>query len=179
MLSIAVHSWTHPRHFPEQQLSSPKSSYSSRLSRLRARGLSVWPTGRLLWWAVGSLWFIPGVIFKRGSAQSSSEPVIKSLRHDSLPFYLSLTVSLSLSLNLFPPPSFSCPWERMHPSGSNYTFIYKTHWTLQMWRAAQCYDWTHWGLEMMYGHFCPSCFSCIQTLCLKWLCTLVWRIQTK
>lgn len=69
------------------------------------------------------------------------EQVIKCLWNDSL----------SVSL---PPLLFLCPWEKMRPSGSRYTFIYVTHWTLQLWISAQCEGWTHWSLiSKIYSQF--------------------------
>lgn len=79
-----------------------------------------------------------------------------------------------------PPPLFLCVLEKECVLlGPTTLFIYKTHWTLQMWRAAQCYDWTHWGLLVMYGRFCLSCFSWIYRFSLKLLSTFVLRKQAK
>lgn len=67
---------------------------------------------------------------------------------------LSLLLSLSLALPLFS----LCSWERMHPTGSHYTFIYMTYWTLQMSRAARCCSC--WWVAI----FCLSYFRCLISL---------------
>lgn len=136
---------TYPRHRPGQQFSSPNSSYISRLSRLLALGLSVQPTGRLLWWTAGGLRFILDVINNSGSAP------VSCARGVPLPAF-----------HYLPPPlRFFCVLEKECILLSPTILLFT--WLFELYRCG-CYDWTHWKLLVMHGHFGPGCFSWIYKL---------------